>query len=239
MKCVDINERALRFTKFNFEWNDFEEPKLIVGNINSPSGRIFKTETTPKPWKELLGESATYILSNPPFLPVPVHDDTISSRYGLFSSGGSSGEEFFQNLVRLSSTILDRQDPSATLAVVSEFMNPHVDFGLRLSSWWKEDDPAQALLFTNEDALDARVYAHRRADSSKEASQWEAHLQQEGITSVSPGLMFLKRNPKKEISESRSVDLAQFLVPKTTEGSIWTPTNLDARDFTRYHFKDF
>jgi methylase of polypeptide subunit release factors len=239
VKCVDINERALRFTKFNFEWNDFEEPTLILGNINSSSGRIFNTEATPQLWKELLGESTTYILSNPPFLPVPVDDDAISSRYGLFSSGGSTGEEFFQTLVRLSSVVLDRQDLSATLAVVSEFMNPNVDFGLRLSSWWNDGGPAQALLFTNEDALDASVYAQRRADSSKEASQWEQHLQQEGITSVSPGLMFLKRNPNKEITDSYSVDINQFLVPKTSEGSIWTPTNLDAREFTRYNLKDF
>jgi len=229
----------LRFTKFNFECNNFEEPSLILGNINSSTGKRFEPEASPKPWKELLGESTTYILSNPPFLPVPVDDETISSRYGLFSSGGSTGEEVFQSLVRLSSFLLDRNDPSATLAVVSEFMNPNGDFSIRLSSWWDESDHAQALLFTNEDALDARLYAHRRANSSKEASQWEEHLQQEGITCVSPGLMFLKRNRKKQASESHSVEVAQFLVPKTPEGSIWTPTNIHAREFTSYHLKSF
>jgi len=243
--CVDINERALRFTKFNFEWNHFDIPTLILGNINTATGKHFGSKT-PKLWKELLGESTTtYIVSNPPFLPVPVHDDTISSRYGLFSSGGASGEEFFQSLVGLSSSLLNRTDPSATLAVVSEFMNPTKDFDLRLSSWWSSVDPPRALLFTNEDAIDASLYAQRRADSPKEASEWEEHLQREGIESVSPGLLFLKRNlsPKEtkqdEPPDSHSVDLSQHLVPKTSEGSIWTPTNIDARDFTRLHIEDF
>lgn len=237
--CVDINQRALRFTKFNFEWNNFEEPTLILGNINSSSGRLFKPEAPSKPLKELLGQSTTYILSNPPFLPVPVDDGTISSRYGLFSSGGSTGEEFFQSLVRLSSAILDRKDPDATLAVVSEFMNPNIDFGHRLSSWWNERDPAQALLFTNEDALDAGLYAHRRADNSQEASRWEEHLRREGITCVSPGLLFLKRSRTEKSEDSRAVEVNQYLVPKTPEGSIWTPTNTKARDFTQHYLSDF
>lgn len=250
VKCVDINKRALRFTKFNFEWNNVDEPTLILGNINSSSGIFFETEGTPKPWKELLGESTTYLVSNPPFLPVPVQDHPISSRYGLFSSGGSTGEEFFESLVRLSPSLLDRNDPSATLAVVSEFMNPHVDFGLRLSSWWNDGGPAQALLLTNEDALDASVYAQRRADSSEEAYKWEQHLQQEDIESISPGLMFLRRDPitcgtksqkeiKNTICDTHIVNLTQFFVPKTSEGSIWTPTNLDARDVTRHHIRKF
>jgi len=250
VKCVDINERALRVTRFNFEWNNFDEPTLILGNINSSSGRNFETEVTPKPWKELLGKSTTYLVSNPPFLPVPVHDHTISSRYGLFSSGGSTGEEFFQSLIRLASHLLDRHDPSATLAVVSEFMNPDVNFDLRLSSWWNDVGPAQALLITNEEALDAGVYAQRRADSSEEASKWEHHLQQEGIKSISPGLLFLKRNqitrdikPRQEIKiairDTHIVDLNHYFVPKTSEGSIWTPTNLDARDLTRHHLQKF
>jgi len=244
----------LRFTRFNFEWNGFDKPTLVLGNINEPSGRAYdESGATPKPWKELLGNSATYIVSNPPFLPVPVHEVEISSRYGLFSSGGSTGEEFFENLVRLASGVLDRDDPSATLAVVSEFMNPDADFDLRLSSWWDDVGSARALLLTNEVALSATVYAQRRADDLEEASQWEEHLRREGITSVSPGLAFLKRNPmicrstpgSQDNSDSsvkddgRIVELTHYLVPKTHEGSIWTPTNHCARSFTRHQLEEF
>ena len=250
VKCVDINKRALRFTKFNFECNDFEAPSLILGNINSPSGRIFESESPPKSWKELLRNSATYVVCNPPFLPVPDKDDVISSRYGLFSSGGSNGEDVLKSIIRLAPALLDRYDPTATIAIVSEFMNPNVDFELRLSSWWSDSTPAKALLLTNKEALDASTYAQRRADGMEELSKWEHHLQQEGIKSISPGLLLLKRDSfigdtkseNKTKSASRDtpfVDLTQHFVPKTPEGSIWTPTNLHARNFTRYHIEKF
>eukprot|EP00536_Pseudo-nitzschia_multiseries_P000966 jgi/Psemu1/282692/fgenesh1_pg.12_\ len=270
VKCVDINQRALRVTKLNFEWNDFEAPTLIHGNINTPSARIYAESEGPspslqtsndKPWTKLLGKSSVnYLLSNPPFLPVPVQDPTISSRYGLFSSGGSTGEEFFESLIRLARDVLDENDPSATLAVVSEFMNPGRDFGRRLSSWWGSNDDgdgvassARALLLTNENALDAAEYAQRRADSAGEALQWEEHLDNNSIRFVSPGLMFLRRNHSPRRSTIRpeedaapgaehiatAVDLHHVVVPKTREGSIWTPTNSVGREFTRVHIEQF
>jgi len=221
---------------------------------------MFESEvvTPPKLWKELLGKnSATYIVSNPPFLPVPAHDPTISSRYGLFSSGGSTGEEFFQSLIRLASDLLDRHDTSATLAVVSEFMNPNdEDFDIRLTSWWNKDEeiPAHALLLTNEEAIDAIEYSQRRADNPEEVDKWEQHLQREGINSISPGLLFMKRNSinyggarkhqdnDKKIkvrNDTGIVDLTHCFVPKTSGGSIWTPTNIDARNFTRQYIEHF
>lgn len=255
VKCVDINQRALRVTKLNFEWNNLDAPTLIHGDINQPSARIFlesggaaaHPETgKSKSWMELLGKSsANYLVSNPPFLPVPVHNPTISSRYGLFSSGGSSGEEFFESLVRLASKVLDERDPSATLAVVSEFMNPSGDFDRRLSSWWGIDNgdgggagSARALLLTNEGALDAAEYAQRRADGANEALQWKEHLENNDIEFISPGLMFLRRS-NSVACETIAVDLTHVVVPKTREGSIWTPTNSAGRDFTRLHIDTF
>ena len=246
MKCVDINERALRLTGFNFESNNFDKPTLILGDIRHPTGKVFESTEQQKSWKELLGESTTYVVSNPPFLPVPENDDTIASRYGIFSSGGSTGEDFLGSLVTLASELLDQHDTCATLAVVSEFMNPAVDFDLRLSSWWKNGYPAKALLLTNEEPLEAGEYAERRADSLEEVSKWEGHLQQQRIESISPGLMFLKHSrntcgsaPKRMIRDSHDMDLTHCLIPRTPEGSIWTPTNLDARDITRRLIKNF
>eukprot|EP00429_Kryptoperidinium_foliaceum_P050885 CAMPEP_0176126710 /NCGR_PEP_ID=MMETSP0120_2-20121206/63960_1 /TAXON_ID=160619 /ORGANISM="Kryptoperidinium foliaceum, Strain CCMP 1326" /LENGTH=77 /DNA_ID=CAMNT_0017461653 /DNA_START=55 /DNA_END=285 /DNA_ORIENTATION=+ len=73
------------------------------------------------------------MLANPPFLPVPVGDETINKRHGLFSSGGGSGEEILARIVELASKYLE---PEGSLAVVSEFMNPGTDFFERLKSWW-------------------------------------------------------------------------------------------------------
>ncbi|MGK3735169.1 MAG: polypeptide subunit release factor methylase [Bacillariaceae sp.] len=253
VKCVDINKRALRITRLNFEWNNFDEPTLLLGDINQPSGRIFESDDDdPKPWKELFGNSVTYIVSNPPFLPVPINNPTISSRYGVFSCGGLTGEEFLESLVRLASDVLDRTNPSATLAVVSEFMNPQGDFDRHLSSWWSDSGgPAEALLLTNEQAISATTYAQRRADSTEEAIEWEEHLKQMGINHISPGLLFLKRNrnggqnatplvaEENTREDSTFVDIKNCLVPKSTEGSIWTPTNQFARNFTRSSLVEF
>lgn len=255
--CVDINQRALRITQLNFDWNGFDAPTLLHGDIiQSPTGKRILIDgenvkvQEEKPWRELI-QSAKYIVSNPPFLPVPVYDDTIASRYGLFSSGGSTGEEFFESLVRLAFDLLDQEHvSSATLGVVSEFMNPSGDFGRRLSSWWSDnsgDAPGgHALLLTNENALDAAEYAKRRADSPQEALQWNEHLRTQGIDFISPGLMFLKRKailPHQEKDEEDTtaslMDLTHVVVPKTTEGSIWTPTNRIGRDFTRCHIEEF
>ena len=45
VKCVDINKRALRITKFNFDLNGLQEPDLILGNINKSEGQLYVPET--------------------------------------------------------------------------------------------------------------------------------------------------------------------------------------------------
>lgn len=239
VKCVDINPRALRLARLNFEWNGFEEPQLFLGSINEPVGNVFENDTSPaRPWKELLG-SATYLVSNPPFLPVPTHDPVVSKRYGLFSSGGSNGEAFLESLVTLAPEILEPE--SATMAIVSEFMNPDEDFGHRLKSWWSSGNSrrlcAKAVLFTNQEAMESVTYARRRADGRKEMILWEEHLQKEGITSISPGFLFLKcrgsLDEQGDIPSSPTVGIETYLVPRTADGSIWTPHNAHARNFTR------
>jgi methylase of polypeptide subunit release factors len=236
VKSVDINKRALRVTKLNFDLNGLQEPDLILGNINEPVGRLYVPETDElkeeQSWMNLLG-SATLIVSNPPFLPVPADDPVISKRYGWFSSGGSTGEEFLKSLIGLSSSILDPQNSS--LGIVSEFMNPEDNFENRLSSWWG-DKPAEAILFSNQHALDATTYASRRANDDDEVNRWQKHLESQGIDQISPGFLFLKRKKCSSIAgddDDSNIKVTHYLVPKTEEGSIWTPTNKNARVFTR------
>jgi methylase of polypeptide subunit release factors len=225
--CVDINPRALRLTSLNFEWNRMVEPTLILGDIRESTGVLYGTGRT-LPWLQLFG-TPTAILSNPPFLPVPVKDATISRRYGWFSSGDTGGEAVLQRVVELASDCLDPSN--GVLAVVSEFMNPQTDFEARLKVWWGTSSHAgKSLLFTNQHALGAAAYAERRADSEEEAEQWIQNLEDEKITHVSPGLLFVKKC--QECQNTKGLELDHELLPKTEQGSIWTPTNRFGRDFT-------
>jgi methylase of polypeptide subunit release factors len=227
--CVDINPRALRLARLNFDWNGMEEPTLILGDIQNAIGRLYKDNST-LTWQEALGRP-NMILANPPFLPVPVQDAEISKRYGLFSSGGASGDIILQRIVELASESLSSS--SGTLAIVSEFMNPQSEFPQRLQSWWGSGGSAQAMLFSNEQAMGAETYAQRRADSEKEVERWRKHLEDEKITHISPGLLFVKKTIQVERDDGDDLRFSHHLVPKTTQGSIWTPTNRNARGYTQ------
>jgi tRNA1(Val) A37 N6-methylase TrmN6 len=223
---IDINSRALNLTKLNFEWNGFPMPKLVLGDITEPYGRSYETNEKLS-WESIFGEP-TIILANPPFLPVPVEDPIISKRYGLFSSGGASGDIILERIIRFASRTLS--ESSGTLAIVSEFINPESEFPEKFRQWWGYSN-AQSVFFSNQEAMDADTYARRRADSSSEVDQWRDHLNQEGITDISPGLLFVKK--QKSLSENNEINFSHYLVPKTEQGSIWTPTNLKAREFTK------
>ena len=246
--CVDVNRRALLLAKLNFEWNRQDDESLhlvlVLGDLREDQGQRLMVDAvngsttlsiTPESWSELL-VPPTLMLSNPPFLPVPDDDAVIHNRHGWFSSGGPSGEDLLQIVVELSSAILPEH---GTLAIVSEFMNPHL-VGKRIQEWWGRGcsdsevvtAAATGVLFTNQAPIDASIYAQRRADTSDEEDIWKQHLEREGITHISPGLLFLRKS-----AEGGTLQLQQELVPKTTQGSIWTPTNQEAVDFTRDHLR--
>jgi Methylase of polypeptide chain release factors len=162
--CVDVNDRALRFVKFNALLNGIENDRVWTLKADLVSGQCLDDFVGQESVQEehnsnninnlnvmdVLLHGARHkqnvgyfgynifpsgpfdlILANPPFIPTPSYDDDdksgsvlgdISKRYGLFSSGGSSGEEVLESIVSMSSRLL-RKD-HGLLAIVSEFMNP-------------------------------------------------------------------------------------------------------------------
>lgn len=232
---IDINPRALKLTRLNYEWNGLEAPRLVLGDITEPFGSILDPTGTllSRPWEDIM-QGATRIVANPPFLPVPVQDPIISKRYGYFSSGGASGDIVLQRIIELASRTLSREFSGSTLAIVSEFMNPGTQFPLKFQSWWSQK-ACCAVLFTNQEPLDAMTYATRRADSPKEMRQWILHLEQEGISNVSPGLLFVKY----DTDPCGELHFSHHPVPKSQEGSIWTPTNMKAREVTEQTLKSY
>lgn len=114
-----------------------------------------------------------------------------------------------------------------------------------MEQWWSSgvDDKnvdenvlsAKGVLFTNEDALTASTYAARRTDNEDEYNLWNDHLNEISISSVSPGLLFLRTEADCP-SPCREIQIHHSLVPKTEGGSIWTPHNILSIHHTKEHW---
>lgn len=213
--CVDINPRALQFTRFNAALNGLDvatiQGDLITGNMEGV-------------WQN----KYDLILANPPFIPVPPTKE-ILQRYGLFSSGGPDGEIVLRNIIEQAGKSLSKEN--GLLAIVSEFMNPQDPALLeRLQTWWGDTNLATGVLLTNQIPLNDEIYAARRADSKEEYHIWLEHLRHHDISYVSPGLLFIQSSASESKSR-KSLDLHHQIVPKTQLGSIWTPSNSDAGAF--------
>ena len=186
--CVDINERALRFTRFNSILNGFSE--RVTLQIGDLSQLVDKDNLL---LCDLKKRSNTFdiLLSNPPFLPVPAFDENsevianIARRHGYFSDGGSNGELILQITLQICSRLVNN---NSFIGIVSEFMNPGGTLREKLKRWWNQQAPllltATGILFTNEYPLSGEEYATRRAANDAEAGQWVNHLKQMEVSIV-------------------------------------------------------
>ena len=108
--ALDINERALRFTSFNSRLNGFED-RITTICADLLSGEASEVLLNKKE------NQYDILLANPPFIPTPPtrasstrpeekNNDIAIPRYGLFSSGGSSGEDCLCAIVQLAPSLL-------------------------------------------------------------------------------------------------------------------------------------
>ena len=112
------------------------------------------------------------------------------------------------------------------------FTNDTDDSGLvqRLQTYWQTsggDSTGKMLLLTNQYPIHASIYAERRADSATEYELWKDHLQRNEIVSCSPGLLYVQQ-------QDRPSSFFSLKVPKSAWGSIWTPSNPEAIQFTQH-----
>ncbi|KAI2504555.1 Pfam methyltransferase 26 [Fragilaria crotonensis] len=262
--CVDLNPRALTFVQFNAALNGRDNVRCILGDVVKgeyqeiyPPRDDDDEPLSPQPLLPLLQDgSVDLLLANPPFIPVPPHDDGIAHRYGMFSSGGPDGLVVVRAILQLAARVL-RDDDVATMAMVSEFCNPSVETATALLPIVRTDDKNNdnnddgndddgatteptltGLLCTNEIPVSAETYAARRADSEEEFGIWNNHFERIGIRTVSPGLLYLRRRCRKTTNQGEEDTttsgscIQHCLVPKTEQGSIWTPSNEDAVEYT-------
>ena len=246
-------------------------------NMNRNDNRSKSSSSSPFSssilYNRLFGDRKKFhlVLSNPPFIPVPeseINDGIlngenvtngpasshgINSRYGFFSSGGSSGEVVLERVVEIASRCLEPD--YGVLGVVSEFFQTSDDPEFyRITRWWdaagiqNDDDCPCAtgigILFLNEYPITPETYALRRADNDDEREIWLNHLTSLKVTTASPGLLYVlkKRNypssssvPCSEQGDASSIlRLQTVIVPRSEKrGSLWTPSNHDAIQFTK------
>jgi len=112
--ALDVNERALRFTSFNAILNGFEDriTTICADLLSEEAAEVLSNN-----------EESQYdiLLANPPFIPTPPtrsdipassirheekNNDSATPRYGLFSSGGASGEDCLCAIVQLAPLLL-------------------------------------------------------------------------------------------------------------------------------------
>ena len=232
--CIDINPRALRFTEFNALLNNLEDKiTTSIQDLQQPSVI-----------NNLLDEYKSkfnLIVANPPFIPVPSpsnksYNDDIQRRYGLFSSAGSTGEEILQIITELSPYLLNKSN--GIVAIVSEFMNPG-DIPTKLHHWWNNTQSAFGILFSNEYPLSSLIYAQRRSSNQEENLIWNKHLDDFGISHISPGLLFILCNSTKhDMITTGGLKVLHKIVPKSNDGSIWTQQSRNAIQFTNNVWKN-
>jgi len=121
---------------------------------------------------------------------------------------------------------------------------PQVDVGeeeatceltLKIKDWWgtHQSLDATGVLFTNEFAINSTTYSQRRAmnNDDEDVAVWKDHLTMHGIDSISPGLLLIKTG--ESITSPKQLTLEHKFVPKSNLGSIWTPHNYRAVEFTQ------
>jgi hypothetical protein len=84
-------------------------------------------------------------------------------------------------------------------------------------------------LVTNQFPISREVYALRRSNGNpKDYEIWMKHLSEIQMHTVSPGFLFVQ----KKTTSSSALGLQHVVAPKSSYGSLWTPFNPEAVNFT-------
>lgn len=173
---VDLNPRALAFTRFNLALNGLSEKAagLHQGSLYSA----------------LPSDAGPFdaVLANPPFLPNPM--GIASQAIALFGNGGELGEQLLMQVIRGADAVLA---PTGWLAAVTYAPNVE-EMPLRVQSWLegKEQEFQHCRVFSG-----ARKPAEefQPVASLVEQLRYQEALKGLGITSLSEALTFLRRGP--------------------------------------------
>jgi len=180
---VDLNPRAIRFTRFNLALNGLSQK--CIGVHEGDVYHALPANTAP----------FDAILANPPFVPNP--EGIASGAGAMFGNGGASGDEIMRSLVAGASRHLRVGGHLALVAMVPEVAS----FPKKLEQWYKASasSPFTGMVFYGPGTA---VEQYLPTSSEVETSRYRAALQAQGIKSLSEVVMVLLAGvPPAEDSE--------------------------------------
>jgi carbamoyltransferase len=171
--AMDINLRALRFSRFNAQLNGIENVEFRQGDVCNLSDSL---------------DEFDLILANPPFVPAP----TQSLRY---RDGGAHGEDILRYIVAEAESHLVGD---GILCVVSDLVNVN-DYHAKLRQWWRGAAKCMVLMTADRNEIQfALPHCQRPFDQSyrefyDELAEWVSHFRAAELQAVNFGFILLQK----------------------------------------------
>lgn len=175
--AIDINPRAIRFSRFNIQLNGITNIRTLRGNLYGPvSKQKFDT-----------------ILANPPFVPSP--EQTLS-----FRDGGKNGERILAQIIKEAPLHLT---DSGKVFIVTDLVD--VDsYQQKLAHWWPEKNTDRLILKTADrnDVLFSVPHCHYPFEQSyqdykTELINWIDNFKAEKMKAVNFGYILIVKQLKQ------------------------------------------
>jgi carbamoyltransferase len=180
---VDINPRALNFSRFNALLNGVENVTFLEGDLYEP----------------VSGETFNLIASNPPYVPTPGDAPT------WFRDGGPSGEAV---VGRILAGLPEHLGAGGVCAIVSTIVtHRRRSYEDKLAGWLGGGDFECAVLETPRMTPEAfvRLYMeHEPGHSDGDLEVWLTHYDAEGIEAIGFGYLLVRHSTTKGITLSRT-----------------------------------
>jgi predicted NodU family carbamoyl transferase len=171
---VDLNPRALRFSRFNAALNGVTNATFRCGDLYEP----------------VRGQRFQSITANPPFVPSPT--DTIA-----FRDGGADGEEVLRRIVGNAHLHLKK---GGRISIVTDLVAPDV-YPEKLTGWWQGPPVCAQILTTanRNEALFSVPHAHAPfgqtfEDYADELSSWIRSYRAAGLKAVNFGYILMRKS---------------------------------------------
>ncbi len=174
--AVDVNPRAIRFSRFNAQLNGIDSYEVFKGNL----------------YDAVSEQKFDCILANPPFVPSPTEDLK-------FRDGGETGENVLAEIIQGASRHLN---DIGRLCIVTDLVDIS-GYESKLSSWWGAS-PFLGLILTTADRDEILFsvphchapFSQSLGDFDNELERWVANFRKAGLTAVNFGYINVWKNDK-------------------------------------------